>query len=195
MKFNDNITLPAWVKNKKTIGVVLDKEEGYFMVQKGDDKQLYPTIIKDFELLICSKESEVPFHCSSMQNDIPDVGLNICFNITKNKALICRKLDSEVYDEITQLFFIWTTENDIGCNRGLFLEQVEEKKYKSFYWTSDWGKTGNEEANKVMMGLFIKLCLLNGNSTEKSPETSQEVLQRVNIDTSTDQEILQRIDL
>lgn len=61
MKFNDNITLPAWVKNKKTIGVVLDKEEGYFMVQKGDDKQLYPTIIKDFELLICSKESEVPF--------------------------------------------------------------------------------------------------------------------------------------
>lgn len=194
MKFNDNITLPAWVKNKKTIGVVLDKKEGYFMVQKGDDKQLYPTIIKDFELLVCSKESEVPFHCSSMQNDIPDVGLNICFNITKNKALIYRKHDSKVYDEITQLFFVWTTESDIGCNRGLFLEQIEEKKYKSFYWISDWGKTGNEEANRVMMTLFVNLCLLNGSCMRKLPDPRQEILQSINIET-TNEEVLQKIDL
>ena len=175
MKFNDNITLPAWVKNKKTIGVVLDKEEGYFMVQKGDDKHLYTTIIKDFELLICSKESEVPFHCSSMQNDIPDVGLNICFNITKNKALICRKHDSEVYDEITQLFFIWTTENDIGCNRGLFLEQVEEKKYKSFYWTSDWGKTGNEEED-MLSPEEIYEALKHNQEIEEESEEEEDML-------------------
>ena len=63
MKFNDNITLPAWVKNKKTIGVVLDKKAGYFMVQKGDDKQLYSTTIKDFQLIVWTKESLTPFSC------------------------------------------------------------------------------------------------------------------------------------
>ena len=174
MRFNDNINLPAWVKNKRTIGVVLDKGK-YFMVQKGEDKKLYPTIIKDFELFVWNKESRTPFHCSSMQNDVPDVGLNICFNIKKNKAIVCRKCNSDVYEEISKLFFVWTTENDTGCNRGLFLEQAKEEKYKSFYWVSDWCRTENEEINRVMLELFGKL--LSGNSTEKLLETGHELSQ------------------
>lgn len=179
MKFNDNITLPAWVKNKKTIGVVLDKKAGYFMVQKGDDKQLYSTTIKDFQLIVWTKESLTPFSCSSTQDDIPDVGLNICFNITKNKALVYKKHDSEVYEEISKLFFVWTTENDTGCNRGLFLEQVEEKKYKSFYWISDWCKTENEEIKEAMAELFVNLCLMNRKNAERLRETENKISQQI----------------
>ena len=172
MKFNDNMKLPAWIKKNETLGVVLNAGENY-MVFKDRDKNLYPVAIRDFELFIWNaEENNNPYHCSSTQEDLSKMGLEICFNIENNKAIILRKRGSDTPEGISKIFFVWSTENDDGCNRGLFLEQ-RGGKYNSVYWVSDWFRTGNEEINRVMLELFGKL--LNERNTEKSPKDDHEM--------------------
>ena len=172
MRFNDNMKLPAWIRKKKTLGVVLNGGENY-MVFKDRDKNLSSVVIREFELFIWNAgENNSPYHYSSTQEDLSKMGLEICFNIKNNKAIIIRKSGSDTPKGISKIFFVWSTENDEGCNRGLFLEQ-RDQKYNSVYWVSDWFRTGNEEINRVMLELFGKF--LNEKNTEKSPKDAHEI--------------------